>query len=77
MSAQQQHSKIHLYRLAIPDNSICFTTAKSTLHYFNKKSGQDSSVDGHSYDFPSLQDVLPGSTAQAACDDSQKTEAIN
>ena len=49
----------------------------STLHYFNKKSTRDSSVDSQSSDFPSLQDVLPGSTTQAVCDETSKDRSIN
>lgn len=38
--------------------SICFTTTRSTLHYFDKNSAQDSLADCQSFDFPSLEDVL-------------------
>ena len=51
---------------------VRYTTDMSTLNYFNKKSTRDSSVDGQSSGFPSLQDVLPGSTTQAVCDETSK-----
>ena len=65
MSAQQQHSKIHLCRLAIPDNFLLFY-----YFYVNPtNSARNSSADGQLSNFPSLKDALPGSTAQAVCDE--------
>ena len=69
MSAQQQLSKIHLCRLAILDNFRTFY-----YRFINPTLLQQDSlaVDGQSSDpvsLQSLEDVLPGSIAQAVCDE--------
>ena len=73
VSAKKQHSKIHLCRLAIPDNFHSFYYCYvNPICYFDKKS-----ANGQSSNFPFLEGVLPGSTTQAVCNELQKTEAIN
>ena len=68
-------SKIHLCFLAIPDNfrSFYYRSIDPTLlqqELYTRFIGCGWSIVGS--DFPSLEDVLPGSTAQAVCDELSK-----
>ena len=79
---QQQLSKIRLCRLAIPDNfrSFYYRYINPTLlqqELYMRFIGCGWSIVGS--DFPTLEDILPGSIIQAVCDEISKfkTEAIN